>query len=57
MMGTLVLSRIAGSGELSEEVLQAGKEAALARAAALKPATPKPTARRARAKVNGVVRA
>jgi TetR/AcrR family transcriptional regulator, transcriptional repressor for nem operon len=47
MMGTLVLSRIAGSGELSDEVLQAGKEAALARAAALKAATKKP-----RAKVN-----
>jgi TetR/AcrR family transcriptional repressor of nem operon len=54
MMGTLVLSRIAGSGELSDEVLQAGKEAALARAAALKPAT---AAKKARAKVNGVARA
>jgi len=48
MMGTLVLSRIAGSGEFSDEVLQAGKEAALVRAAALKPVTKKP-----RAKVNG----
>ena len=56
MMGTLVLSRIAGSGELSDEVLQAGKEAALARAAALQPAT-KPAAKKARAKVNGVARA
>jgi TetR/AcrR family transcriptional repressor of nem operon len=54
MMGTLVLSRIAGSGELSDEVLQAGKEAALARAAALKPAA---AAKKARAKVNGVARA
>jgi TetR/AcrR family transcriptional regulator, transcriptional repressor for nem operon len=34
MMGTLVLARIAGSGEFSEEILQAGREAALARGAA-----------------------
>jgi len=57
MMGTLVLSRIAGSGEFADEVLQAGKEAALARAAALKPATVKPPAKKARAKVNGIARA
>ena len=31
MMGTLVLSRIAGSGELSDEILAAGREAALGR--------------------------
>ena len=47
MMGTLVLSRIAGSGEFSDEVLQAGREAALARAAA-----GKPVAKKARAKVS-----
>jgi TetR/AcrR family transcriptional regulator, transcriptional repressor for nem operon len=47
MMGTVVLSRIAGSGEFSDEVLQAGREAALARAAAMKPA-----AKKASAKVN-----
>jgi TetR/AcrR family transcriptional repressor of nem operon len=47
MMGTLVMSRVAGSGELSEEILAAGREAALARAEATKPATKK-----ARAKVN-----
>jgi TetR/AcrR family transcriptional regulator, transcriptional repressor for nem operon len=52
MMGTLVLSRIAGSGELSDEVLQAGKEAALARAVALKAAAPKPVAKKVRAKAN-----
>ncbi|WP_024516371.1 TetR/AcrR family transcriptional regulator [Bradyrhizobium sp. Tv2a-2] len=51
MMGTLVLSRIAGSGELSDEVLQAGKEAALARVAASKPA-----AKKVRAKVNGAAK-
>ena len=47
MMGTLVMSRVAGSGELSDEILAAGREAALARAAATKPA-----AKKARAKVN-----
>jgi TetR/AcrR family transcriptional regulator, transcriptional repressor for nem operon len=36
MMGTLVLSRIAGSGEFSEEILGAGREAVLGRAAAAK---------------------
>ena len=34
MMGTMVLSRIAGNGEFSDEVLAAGREAVLARAAA-----------------------
>jgi TetR/AcrR family transcriptional repressor of nem operon len=52
MMGTLVLSRIAGSGEFSDEVLQAGKEAALARAAAMKPVAVKSAAKKARAKAN-----
>jgi TetR/AcrR family transcriptional repressor of nem operon len=37
MMGTLVLSRIAGSGEFSDEILGAGREAVLGRAAAAKP--------------------
>jgi TetR/AcrR family transcriptional regulator, transcriptional repressor for nem operon len=36
MMGTLVLSRIAGNGEFSDEVLAAGREAAVGRAAAAK---------------------
>jgi TetR/AcrR family transcriptional repressor of nem operon len=49
MMGTLVLSRIAGSGEFADEVLQAGKDAALTRAAALKPAAVRPVAKKARA--------
>ena len=47
MMGALVMSRVAGSGELSDEILVAGREAALARAEATKPA-----AKNARAKVN-----
>jgi TetR/AcrR family transcriptional repressor of nem operon len=41
MMGTLVLSRIAGSGEFSDEILGAGREAVLARTAAAKPAAKK----------------
>ena len=41
MMGTLVMSRVAGSGELSDEILAAGREAALARAEATKPAVKK----------------
>ena len=47
MMGALVMSRVAGSGELSDEILVAGREAALARAEATKSA-----AKKARAKVN-----
>jgi TetR/AcrR family transcriptional regulator, transcriptional repressor for nem operon len=42
MMGTLVLSRIAGSGEFSDEILSAGREAVLGRAAAAKPMAKKP---------------
>ena len=37
MIGTLVLSRIAGNGEFSDEILAAGREAVLGRAAAAKP--------------------
>jgi TetR/AcrR family transcriptional repressor of nem operon len=47
MMGTLVLSRIAGSGEVSDEILAAGREAALGRAPQAKAATRKPAARKA----------
>jgi TetR/AcrR family transcriptional repressor of nem operon len=46
MMGTLVLSRIAGNGEFSDEILTSGREAALSRAAS------KPIAKKVRAKVN-----
>jgi TetR/AcrR family transcriptional repressor of nem operon len=42
MMGTMVLSRIAGSGEFSDEVLGAGREAALARSADKKKSGTKP---------------
>ena len=46
MMGTLVLSRIAGSGEFSDEILGAGREAVLGDGAA------KPAAKKASAKPN-----
>jgi TetR/AcrR family transcriptional repressor of nem operon len=45
MVGTLVLARIAGSGELSDEILGAGRDAALGRAAPAKPAVKKPRPR------------
>jgi TetR/AcrR family transcriptional repressor of nem operon len=41
MMGTLVMARVAGSGELSEELLSAGRDAVLARL----PASKKPAVR------------
>ncbi|WP_407181053.1 TetR/AcrR family transcriptional regulator [Bradyrhizobium sp. STM 3562] len=46
MMGSLVLARIAGSGEFSDEILQAGRDVALGRAAKpmLKKAAAKKTA-------------
>jgi TetR/AcrR family transcriptional regulator, transcriptional repressor for nem operon len=47
LMGTLVLARIAGSGEFSDEILQAGREAALGRAVSVKP-----VAKKSRTKVN-----
>ncbi|MBR1142831.1 TetR/AcrR family transcriptional regulator [Bradyrhizobium sp. AUGA SZCCT0431] len=45
MMGTLVLSRIAGNGEFSDEILAAGREAVVGRAAAAKPAAKKAAAK------------
>ena len=41
MVGTLVLARIAGSGELSDEILGAGRDAALGRTAPSKPVAKK----------------
>jgi len=41
MIGTLVLARIAGNGEFSDEILDVGREAALGRTAAKKPAVKK----------------
>jgi TetR/AcrR family transcriptional repressor of nem operon len=46
MMGTLVMSRIAGSGEFSDEILASGREAVLERPAV------KPAAKKARAKAH-----
>lgn len=37
MMGTMVMARVAGNGEFSDEILGAGREAVLDRAAAKKP--------------------
>jgi len=45
MMGTLVLARVAGNGELSDEILDAGREVVLGRTAPKKPAAKK-TARK-----------
>ena len=41
MVGALVLARIAGTGELSDEILGAGRDAALGRATPAKPAARK----------------
>jgi TetR/AcrR family transcriptional repressor of nem operon len=48
MMGTLVLSRVAGSGEFSDEILDAGRDAALGRGTAAKKTVPKKAAAPAR---------
>jgi TetR/AcrR family transcriptional repressor of nem operon len=45
MMGTIVLSRIAGTGEFSDEVLAAGRDAVLGRASSAKPAAKERTKR------------
>jgi TetR/AcrR family transcriptional repressor of nem operon len=47
MMGALVMARIAGNGEFSDEILAAGREAILNRVAAAKPTARKSTAKRA----------
>jgi TetR/AcrR family transcriptional regulator, transcriptional repressor for nem operon len=49
MMGTIVLARVASSGELSDEILGAGREAVLDRAVPSKRPAKKPTARKAAA--------
>jgi TetR/AcrR family transcriptional repressor of nem operon len=47
MMGTLVLARVAGNGEFSDEILGAGRDAVLGRAAPGKPRLRKPAAKKA----------
>jgi TetR/AcrR family transcriptional repressor of nem operon len=49
MMGTLVLARIAGTGEFSDEILGAGRAAVLDRASQPKRAAKKPVTRKAAA--------
>ena len=49
MMGTIVLARIAGSGEFSNEILVAGRDAVLDRAAPQRRAAKKSTAKKAAA--------
>jgi TetR/AcrR family transcriptional regulator, transcriptional repressor for nem operon len=48
MMGTLVLSRIAGSGEFSDEILGAGREAVLERGKLTKPVAKKSVAKKSK---------
>jgi len=47
MMGTLVLARIAGSGDFSDEILASGREAVLGRVAQTKQAAKKPASGKA----------
>jgi TetR/AcrR family transcriptional repressor of nem operon len=47
MMGTIVLARVAGSGELSDEILGAGRDAVLERAAPLRRPVKKSVAKKA----------
>src|ERR1700682_522949 len=47
MMGTLVLARVAGNGDFSDEILGAGRDAVLDRAKPLRPAAEKSVAKKA----------
>jgi TetR/AcrR family transcriptional repressor of nem operon len=47
MMGTLVMARVAGNGEFSEEILNSGREAVLGRAAPVKRAAKKAASKKA----------
>jgi TetR/AcrR family transcriptional regulator, transcriptional repressor for nem operon len=49
MMGTMVLARVAGNGEFSEEILGAGRDAVLDRAVAAKPRTKRSSPKKAAA--------
>jgi TetR/AcrR family transcriptional regulator, transcriptional repressor for nem operon len=49
MMGTLVMARVAGSGDFSDEILGAGRDAVLDRATPPKPAAKKSAPRKAAA--------
>ena len=41
MIGTLVMARVAGNGDFSDDILDAGREAVLGRAAPAKPVAKK----------------
>jgi TetR/AcrR family transcriptional repressor of nem operon len=56
MMGTLVMARVAGTGEFSDEILGAGRDAALDRATPSKPAAKKAKPRKAAPKAAPAVR-
>jgi TetR/AcrR family transcriptional repressor of nem operon len=47
MMGTLVMARVAGNGEFSEEILNSGREAVLGRAAPVKRVAKKAASKKA----------
>ena len=49
MMGTLVMARVAGNGEFSDEIMGAGREAVLGRAAPAKRVAKKPASKKAAA--------
>ncbi|MGH6767008.1 MAG: TetR/AcrR family transcriptional regulator, partial [Bradyrhizobium sp.] len=49
MMGTLVMARLAGNGEFSDDILDAGREAVLADPAPAKPVAKKRVLRNAAA--------
>src|ERR1700743_655799 len=46
IMGTLVLARVSGNGEFSDEILNAGREAVLGRAAPVKQPAKKPASKK-----------
>jgi TetR/AcrR family transcriptional repressor of nem operon len=46
MMGTLVMARVAGNGEFSDEILNSGREAVLGRAAPVKQPARKPASKK-----------
>jgi TetR/AcrR family transcriptional repressor of nem operon len=50
MMGTVVLARVAGNGEFSDEILAAGRDAALDRDSSAKSGQKRPAARKTTAK-------
>jgi len=56
MMGTMVLARVAGNGEFSDEILGAGRDAVLDRHTAAKPAQKAPAARKKPAKAAAAAR-